>query len=253
MTHAPGTFCFAELVSPDVASAKQFYGDLFGWTTDAVTSSSGPYFLFQIDGQVVGGLRAITRGRQRWIPYLAVERLEPTVAHAERLGARLGDEPFEVSGVARMATTWIRQVASSGSGKPVAAAAWIARNRPARCGGSRCWRTTSPARRTSTALSLAGRRTRGRLPHLSHGYTVYSVGSESVAGAIKIQRDWGRVPERWQVLFAVTDLDRIIDQTHDLGGSDDLPVIDIPNIGRCASLLDDRQCVFFTMQPEGSG
>ena len=64
------------------------------------------------------------------------------------------------------------------------------------------------------------------------------------AGAIKIQRNWGKVPERWQVLFAVTDLDRIIDQAHGLGGSDDLPIIDIPNVGRCASLLDQRQGLF---------
>ena len=73
------------------------------------------------------------------------------------------------------------------------------------------------------------------------------------AGAIAIERNWGNVPDRWQVLFAVTDLDRIIDQTHGLGGSDDLPVIDIPNVGRCASLLDDRQGLFFAMQPKGSG
>jgi len=87
------------------------------------------------------------------------------------------------------------------------------------------------------------------LRHLTHGYTVYSVGNESVGGAIKIQQNWGMVPERWQVLFAVTDLDRIIDQTHGLGGSDDLPPIDIPNVGRCAALLDDRRGLFFVMQP----
>jgi predicted enzyme related to lactoylglutathione lyase len=28
----PGKMIFAELVTPDLASAKQFYGGLFGWT-----------------------------------------------------------------------------------------------------------------------------------------------------------------------------------------------------------------------------
>jgi predicted enzyme related to lactoylglutathione lyase len=80
-----------------------------------------------------------------------------------------------------------------------------------------------------------------------------TVGNESVGGAIKIQRDWGRVPERWQVLFAVTDLNRLIDQAHGLGGSDDLPPIEIPNVGRCVGLLDDRGCLFFATQPSRSG
>ncbi|MGH9239255.1 MAG: VOC family protein, partial [Vicinamibacterales bacterium] len=32
MIHPLHTFCFAELYTPDVARAKKFYGDLFGWT-----------------------------------------------------------------------------------------------------------------------------------------------------------------------------------------------------------------------------
>ena len=250
MTHAPGTFCFAELVSPEVASAKQFYGDLFGWTTDEVTSSSGPYSLFQIEGQVVAGLRGITRGRQRWIPYLAVEHLDQTVAHAERLGAHLGDEPFEVSGVARMATI------VDPAGRLVGL--WEASGRSGvdrqQSPGSMWWvemLAHDVTGATHFYNTLFGwKADERRLPHLSHGYTVYSAGNESVAGAIKIQPNWGRVPERWQLLFEVIDLDRIIDQTHGLGGSDDLPILDIPNVGRCASLLDDRRGRFIAMQPK---
>ena len=249
MTHAPGTFCFAELVSPEVASAKQFYGDLFGWTTDDVTSSSGPYSLFQIDGQVVSGLRGITRGRQRWIPYLAVEHLEPTVAHAERLGARLGDEPFEVSGVARMATI------VDPAGRLVGL--WEASGRSGvdrqESPGSMWWvemlahDVTGATHFYATLFGWTVRE--AQFSHLQHGYTVYMTGGESVGGAIAIERNWGRVPDRWQVLFAVTDLDRTVAQVHGLGGSDDLPIIDIPNIGRCASLLDHRQGLFIVMQP----
>jgi predicted enzyme related to lactoylglutathione lyase len=85
--------------------------------------------------------------------------------------------------------------------------------------------------------------------HLTHGYTMYTVGNESVGGAIRIQQNWGKVPERWQVIFAVTDLDRLIDQTHGLGGSDELAPIEIPNVGRSAGLRDDRGGLFFAMQP----
>jgi hypothetical protein len=51
------------------------------------------------------------------------------------------------------------------------------------------------------------------------------------------------------VIFAATDLNRVIDQTHGLGGFDELAPIEIPNVGRSAGLRDDRGGLFFVMQP----
>jgi predicted enzyme related to lactoylglutathione lyase len=253
MTHANGTFCFAELVSPDTTAARQFYGDLFGWTVAEVFGPSHPYWLFQVEGRVVAGLRPIQRGRQRWIPYVAVSGLDATIAAAEQLGGRLGQEPFDVSGVARLATIVDPHERVVGL--------WEANGRR---GAERqslpgsMWWVEMLAHDVTGATHFYSRlfgwkSSERRLPHLTNGYTVYSVGNESVGGAITIERNWGRVPERWQVLFAVTDLERTIDQVEGLGGTEDLPVLDIPNVGRCASLLDDRQGLFFAMQPAASG
>jgi predicted enzyme related to lactoylglutathione lyase len=247
--HTHGSFCFAELVSPDPASALQFYGDLFGWTAEEVPGPDHPYWLFQIEGRVVAGLRPIARGRQRWIPYIAVTRLDEIVAEAERLGGRPGHEPFDVSGVARMATIVDPHDRLVGL--------WEANGRSGaerqQLPGSMWWvemlaHDVTGATRFYSRL-FGWKASERRLSHLSHGYTVYSVGNESVGGAITIERSWGGVPERWQVLFAVTDLKRTIAQTEGLGGSEDLPVLDIPNVGRCASLRDDRRGLFFAMQP----
>jgi predicted enzyme related to lactoylglutathione lyase len=254
MQHAGGTFCFAELVSSDPAGATQFYGDLFGWTVEEVPGSSHPYWLFQIEGRIVAGLRPIQRGRQRWIPYVAVERLDETVTQAERFGGRTGLEPFDVSGVARMATIvdphervvglWQANGRSGAERQELPGSMWWVEMLAHDVTGA-----------THFYSRLFGwRATERRLPHLTHGYTVYSVGTESVGGAITIEDKWGRVPERWQILFAVTDVKRTIEQTEGLGGSEYLPVLDIPHVGRCASLLDDRQCLFIAMQPaERSG
>jgi uncharacterized protein len=252
-THTPGTFCFAELVSPDPPSALQFYGDLFGWTAEEIPSASHPYWLFQIEGRVVAGLRPIPRGRQRWIPYVAVERLDEIAAQAERLGGRPGDAPFDVSGLARMATVVDPHERVVGL--------WEANGRSGadriELPGSMWW-VEMLAHDVIGATHFysrlfgwkASERTFG---HLTHGYTVYSIGNESVGGAIKIQQNWGRVPERWQVIFAVTDLDRTLDQAHGLGGSDELAPIEIPNVGRSVGLRDDRGGLFFAMQPYTSG
>jgi predicted enzyme related to lactoylglutathione lyase len=249
MNHAHGTFCFAELESPDAASARQFYGDLFGWTVEEVPGPTHPYWLFHIEGRVVAGVRSITNGRQRWIPYVAVDDLGDTIARAERLGARPGQEPFDVSGTARLATI------VDPHGRVVGL--WHANGRSGAerqsLPGSMWWvemlahDVTGATHFYSTLFGWKA--SERRLPHLTHGYTVYSIGNESVGGAIRIERNWGRVPERWQVLFEVTDLKRTIDQTEGLGGCEDLPVLHIPNVGRCASLRDDRQGVFIVMQP----
>jgi predicted enzyme related to lactoylglutathione lyase len=202
---------------------------------------------------VVAGLRPVRRGRQRWVPYVAVEQLDETIAQVGRLGGRLGDAPFDVSGTARMATIVDPHERVVGL--------WQANGRTGaerqELPGSMWWVEMLAQDVTGATYfytRLFGWKASSRsLNHLTHGYTVYSIGNESVGGAIQIEKNWGRVPERWQVLFAVTDLDRVIDQTHGLGGSDDLPSIDIPNAGRCASLRDDRRGLFVVMQPKASG
>lgn len=244
-----GTFCFAELVSPTPDAALRFYGDLFGWTVEEVPGPSHPYWLFQIEGRVVAGLRPSPRGRQRWIPYVAVTQLDEIVAQAERLGGRPGHQPFDVSGVARMATIVDPHERVVGLWEANGRSGAERRGLP----GSMWW-SEMLAHDVTGATHFYSRlfgwkASERRLGHLTHGYTVYSVGAESVGGAIRIEKNWGRVPERWQVFFEVTDLERTIDQTEGLGGSEDLPVIDIPNVGRCASLLDARQCLFIAIQP----
>ena len=252
MTHPLGTFCFAELVSSDAASARQFYGDLFGWTVEEIPGVDGSYWLFQIEGQVVAGLRAIRRGKQRWIPYVAVGDVNATIAQAERLGGRLLDHPFGVSGTARMATIvdpherivglWEADGRSGVDRQELPGSMWWVEMLAHDVTGA-----------THFYSRLFGWKSSERsFGHLTHGYTAYSVGTESVGGAIKIQQNWGRVPERWQVIFAATDLNRVIDQTHGLGGSDELAPIEIPNVGRSAGLRDDRGGLFFVMQPNAT-
>jgi uncharacterized protein len=249
-THTTGTFCFAELVSPNPDSALQFYGDLFGWTTEEVPGPSHPYWLFQIEGQVVAGLRPVPRGRQRWIPYVAVERLDETIAEADRLGGRVGDAPFDVFGAAHMATVvdpydrivglWQADGRGGADRQELPGSMWWVEMLAHDVTGA-----------THFYSRLFGWKASERsLNHLTHAYTMFSIGDKSVGGAIRIEKNWGRVPERWQVLFAVTDLDRTIDQTHGLGGANELAPIEIPNVGRSTGLRDDRGGLFFVMQPQ---
>jgi uncharacterized protein len=49
-SYAPGSFCWAELATADADAAKQFYGDMFGWTAVDNPMPAGVYTIFQSDG-----------------------------------------------------------------------------------------------------------------------------------------------------------------------------------------------------------
>jgi hypothetical protein len=66
--HHPGKPIFAELITPDLATAKQFYGGLFGWTFRDIPGGKSPYAEAYLDGNAVAGLvekqcRPVSTGR----------------------------------------------------------------------------------------------------------------------------------------------------------------------------------------------
>jgi hypothetical protein len=41
-SYSPGTFCWADLATPDPAGAKAFYGGLFGWRFHDLSAGDAP-------------------------------------------------------------------------------------------------------------------------------------------------------------------------------------------------------------------
>ena len=54
-TLVTGAPCWIDLFSSDTDKAKDFYGQLFGWTTLDPGPEYGGYFIFQLDGKAVAG------------------------------------------------------------------------------------------------------------------------------------------------------------------------------------------------------
>jgi predicted enzyme related to lactoylglutathione lyase len=87
-----GKFVWADLITDDVAAAKNFYGELFGWRfEDTERPGGGPYTLIvSRAGRYVGGMVEVPdpgdgRDYSRWLPYLAVpdaDRAAETTAAA---------------------------------------------------------------------------------------------------------------------------------------------------------------------------
>lgn len=56
---APGSPCWLDLGSPDVAGTAAFYGGVFGWTYEAM-GEDAEGGMFRKDGKIVAGLGRLT-------------------------------------------------------------------------------------------------------------------------------------------------------------------------------------------------
>lgn len=101
-SYEPGTFSWVELFTPDPDDAKRFYGELFGWQTDASEVAT-------LDGMAVAGIKEQPE-RQReagvppqWFNYVTVASADETTARVDELGGQVHAGPTDVDGIARVA------------------------------------------------------------------------------------------------------------------------------------------------------
>ncbi len=90
--HHVGKRIYAELVTPDLAAAKQFYAQLFCWTFQDDQKGDAMFTQASLDGQVIGGIyqRPLPAGRRPgWISFIATTDLAKTAALATQNGAKL--------------------------------------------------------------------------------------------------------------------------------------------------------------------
>jgi uncharacterized protein len=72
-----GKVIWADLVTLDIAGAKRFYGELFGWSFNDIHTGDSDYSVALLNGRPVGGLfqRAVRSGEQRqpaWLTFISV-------------------------------------------------------------------------------------------------------------------------------------------------------------------------------------
>jgi predicted enzyme related to lactoylglutathione lyase len=106
VVNEPGSLCWNELVTTDVAAAAKFYGDVLGWTTEEMEMGPDmpPYIIFKVgDDGVAGAMNPPMPGMPTfWSVYIAVEDADKTVEKARAAGATIHAEPTD-TGVGRLA------------------------------------------------------------------------------------------------------------------------------------------------------
>jgi predicted enzyme related to lactoylglutathione lyase len=118
-----GDISWNELVTTDTRAAGNFYGKLFGWQAEpyvpkGAPAGGPPYTLFKLDpnSMGVGGMMQTQHPEMpaQWLPYVAVDNVDATLAKAVKLGAKTCVPVMSIGEVGRIAVIQDPQGATIG-------------------------------------------------------------------------------------------------------------------------------------------
>ena len=255
-SHAPGTFCWAELSTTDQRAAVAFYSSLFGWdVNDQPIGPDETYSMFQMRGKEVGaasGQRAEERQHNvppHWNSYVSVASADESATRAVSLGGKVMAPAFDVMDVGRMAVLQDPTGAVFLIWEPKKHIGAKIMREP----GSLTWtelatNDTEGAKTFYTSLFDWKEKTS---TGAGMTYTEFSVGDTPFAGmmAINDQMKSMNVPPNWMPYFQVADVDATADNAKGLGAALYVPPTDIPNTGRFSVIRDPQGAVFAIYQP----
>lgn len=101
-----GAFSWVELLTSDLAGAKKFYRDLFGWQLDRMTmeGSNEEYTILKIGDRQIGGMmgmRPEDNFPPHWGVYVTVDDVDRMADRAKTLGAQILVPPMDIPNVGR--------------------------------------------------------------------------------------------------------------------------------------------------------
>jgi uncharacterized protein len=235
-----GTFSWVDLGTTDVAGAKAFYGGLFGWQLEDMTSSQGTYTMCRLEGRDVAGMHEHAPGDgSGWDSSISVDDVDRATARARELGATVLKEPVDMLGAGRKAVVqdpsgavvslW-QPGGHDGAGLVNEVGTWT-------------WNElTTPDLPAAKAFyaELFGWGTQdipGPFPRTS-----FSLGDLLVGGGHAPAPQEPPTP-RWTISFRVADADQSAARAEELGGTVLLPPMEVP-VGRFAIVADPAGASF---------
>jgi predicted enzyme related to lactoylglutathione lyase len=251
VSHAPGTFSWVELATPDQNASIAFYHALFGW--DVQNQPMGPddfYSLFTIRGKEVGAaftLHPVERKGSvppHWNMYITVGDVDAAAARAVELGAKVFAPPFDVKGTGRMAvlqdpTGAVFQV---WEGRKHIGAKILNEN-GALCRSELTTRDTRAAEAFYT--KLFGWTARHDVPSAQPDYTEFHNEGRKGVGMMAMPADMpAAVSSYWMPYFQVADCDASTARLQALHGTLMVGPHQIPGTGRFSICRDPQGAMF---------
>jgi predicted enzyme related to lactoylglutathione lyase len=238
--YSSGTFCWADLATPDVESAKAFYGGLFGWEFEHTDSGDAPaYILARRDGARVAALHEATNQPPHWNNYVTVEDADLVAQRAQELGGSVFAGPLDVLPAGRMAAISDPQGAMVIAWKPAGLIGAEVVNEP----GAMAWNdllTNDVDSAREFYIALFGW-TVDPVPESSGRYWVIKGREGSNGGMMPLPAEG--MPPFWQPYFAIESLEAAQSKLRDLGGRVLTEPITVPS-GAFVAVLDPHGAAF---------
>jgi predicted enzyme related to lactoylglutathione lyase len=248
-SYPAGMPCWTDLQAGDVAAAKEFYRQLFGWSYhDRPTPTGDSYALALVDSDVVAAIAPKSPMQPPdapavWSSYLAVDSVDAAVSAAEAHGGSVLAPAADIPGSGRMAFV------ADPAGLPIGLWQGGGRigadrvNEP----GALVWNELSTDR-LSVALPFYAAVAGLAAASAQFGdaeYTTLRLGERSVAGAIRPALP--ELADRWLSWFGVVDAEQAAEIVRQAGGTVLIEPTRLP-IGISVTLRDPQGAVFGVLQ-----
>jgi predicted enzyme related to lactoylglutathione lyase len=235
MDYLHGKFVWFEHVSNDIPKARAFYGDLFGWRSDAQVGEQ-PYHKILVGQRGIGGFRAALPGMpNHWISYLSVPDVDAAAAAASSGGGTILMPPTDFPPFGRAAAIadptgavfaiWKSARGDRPDAERVSAGDWY-------------WNECM----TSNAEQALGfyESTFGfehDTMNMAQG-PYYVLTRNGVPRGGVMQSPDPTAPSAWLPYVSVADCDTTTQRAQTLGARICVPPMDIPDVGRFAVIAD---------------
>ena len=243
--YVPGTFCWADLTTPDQDAAKTFYGSLLGWDAEDIPVGGGAiYSLMHHAGKQVAAISP-QPPQQRdagappmWNSYVSVSDADAAVERAKELGGSAHAPAFDVMDAGRMAVLQDPQGAYF--------MVWQPRRNPGAQlvsdVGALVWNELATTD-IDSASSFYGELFDWTFEPFEASPTPYTVimnAGRSSGGITGLQAP---VPPHWLPYFGIAEIDAAISRTQELGGTMHAGPIELP-MAKLAVVADPQGAMF---------
>lgn len=245
---AHGAPTWADLSTPDLVDAEEFYGSLFGWTLEHSDTPMGTHVIGHVGGQQVAGMMRHESEQLGtpavWTVFFMVGDIDRAMVAVERTGGSVLQPPIRLPSGAQVAVVADPTGAMMGliTG-PHPGGRWYSE-----ANGTACWvelLTRDPLVAEPFYLEVLGWKA-DPVPAASTAYTLFRLDGDECAGMMlmpdQVPAD---APSQWGVYFAVDDCESVVARTVVLGGQVLQPMMHLP-MGRFA-ILEDRQGAVFSV------
>ena len=248
-----GIFSWVDLSARDVAVAKEFYSQLFGWSpVDTPLPGGGSYTNMMIDGHTVCGMGEMFEEDMPtvWTSYVNVADAEATTQAAEDAGGTILMAPMDVMDAGRMAIIQDPTGAVFGLWQPNTHIGAEIVNQY----NSLVWNELATkdieAARDFYAATFGWDFSVDESGAGGLGYTSVIANGRSSAGMMQMGEEWGEMPSNWSVYFMVEDLEASIARATSLGATIVMPSTQAGDVGKFSILQDPQGAGFTIIQAE---